>query len=156
MSGQFVLYWMDLGSGGSQHIDFGIPTACSTTFSKSVSKFPIVTQSYEDTFALDSKTGKTYSFSFVRKNGDDGLTNSEWLEELDLAMDRWQGDSDGFEVRFNADDDGNAIYPGFPAVVTNGYVRSVSVKYKSGIVEALYGTVSVSVGRMRVSNARRV
>ncbi len=155
MSGQFVLYWSDLGSGGAQSLDFGIPTACSTTFSKSVSKFPIVTQSYDSTFALDSKTGKTYSFSFVRKNGDNGMTNSEWLEELDLAMDRWQVDSDGFEVRFNADKDGNAIYPGFPAVVTNGYVRSVSVKYKSGIVEALYGTVSVSVGRMRVSNARR-
>ncbi len=154
MSGQFVLYWSDLGSGGAQSLDFGIPTACSTTFSKSVSKFPIVTQSYNTTFALDSKTGKTYSFSFVRKNGDSGLTNSEWLEELDLAMDRWQVDSDGFEVWFNADKNKNPIYTGYPAVVTNGYVRSVSVKYKGGIPEALYGTVSVSVGKMRVSNKR--
>lgn len=155
MSDQFVLIWRNFGAGGYEHIDFGIPTACSTTFSKSVSKFPIVTQSYDDTFALDSKTSKSYNFSFVRKNGDDGMSNPEWLEVLDEAMDRWQVDSDGFTVRFNRDNWGRAIYPGFPSIETNGYVRSVSVKYKSGLAETLYGTVSISVGKMRVSNARR-
>ncbi len=152
MSGQFFLKWSELGS--TQSFDFGIPTGCSTTFSKSVSKFPIVTMSYENTFAIDSKTGKTYSFSYTRKNGDGGMTNKEWLDELNVAIDRWQAESDGFTVVFNSNSKGYPIYSGFPAVNADGYVRSVSVKYKSGIPEALYGSVEFTVGRMRVKNKR--
>lgn len=165
MAGNLVLKWID-DYKGSTTLDMGCPTSYSPSFSKSVSKFPIVTRSYRETFAIDSKTGMQLSIGFVRKNplnpndrsSDSTMwSNAKWLQEVDSAMDRWQARSDGFTLVFNSSSDKTPIpiYSGFPAEVRNVYIQSINTQYKEGSPEAIYGTITAKVGTMRVKVRRR-
>lgn len=172
MVGQFELRWSE--AGGTQILDMGIPTAFSPQFSKSITKFPLVTRSYTDTLGIESRTSLHLQISYTRKeplstndNSTDSTkwSNERWIEGVNEAMDRWQVMSDGFTIVFNTqsltpskDADGNqyyrSVYSGFPAVVRNGYVSSLSMKYKEGVPEVLTGDVTISVGSMTVKKAR--
>jgi len=134
-------------------IDFGIITGYSESFSKSVAKFPIVGRSTRDTFAIESSSTSDMEINFVRKSPEyfdnDSMdstewSNSYWVEEVGLAMDRWQAETDGFKFRYNEDRE----LSGMPRRVLNGYVRSLSYQFKAGDVQCVYGTITFSSGTM--------
>lgn len=172
MVGQFELRWSE--AGGTQILDMGVPTGFSPQFSKSISKFPLVTRSYTDTVGIEARTTLHLQITYTRKepiSTDDNSTdstkwsNERWIEGVNEAMDRWQVMSDGFTIVFNTQSltpskDRNEdlyyrpVYSGFPAVVRNGYISSLSVKYKEGIPDVLTGDVTVSIGSMTVKNKR--
>ena len=134
-------------------IDMGIITSYSESFSKSVSKFPIVSRSTPDTFAIETSSNSEITFDYVRRSPDSPDDNAidstdwstpRWVEEMDLAMDRWQAESDGFTLRYNLDRE----LPGMPSREIGGYVRSFSYRFKAGDVQCVYGSVTFSTGTM--------
>lgn len=147
-------------NGNNITIDLGSVTSYSDTFSKSVTKFPIVTRSTRDAFAIESSTSMSVMLDYARCSpevpndlGTDSTqwSNVKWVEEVDLAMDRWQADSDGFRLNIDTSD-----IPGRPSCDDlNVYVKSWSYRFKAGDVQYVYGSISMSVGTMHC-RCRRV
>lgn len=147
-------------NGSHITIDLGSVTSYSDTFSKSVSKFPIVTRSTRDAFAIEASTSMTISIDYARPcpdSPDDNArdstqwSNVKWVEEVDLAMDRWQADSDGFRLNIDTTDT-----PGRPSFEDlNVYVKSWSHRFKAADVVYVYGSISMTVGTMHCKVRRK-
>lgn len=150
-------------NGNTITIDLGSVTSYSDSFSKSVTKFPVVTRSTRDAYAIEASSSMTISIDYARPcpeapddTGYDSTkwSNVKWVEEVDLAMDRWQADSDGFRFTMDSSD-----HPGMPSYtgkdVKNVYVKQFTYRFKAADVQFVYGSVSMTVGTMHCK-CRRV
>lgn len=150
-------------NGNRISIDLGTVTSYSDTFSKSVTRFPIVARSTRDAFAIESGSSMSISLEYARRSPDDfdddsedstQWSNARWLEEVDLAMDRWQAESDGFTLDIDASDTpGRPSYTGKDA--KNVYIKQFTHRFKAGDVQCVYGSVSMTVGTMHCRTRRR-
>lgn len=86
----------------------------------------------------------------LRMNGSRRWSNSKWYSEITAAIDRWQVRTDGFKFLYipdqNGSDDDNPYIPAYNYV--NGYVKNLSLNYKAGDPQVIYGTLEFHVGTM--------
>ena len=139
-------------------VDPGVVTNYSESFQKSVTTFPIVTKSTDDTMAVESGSGRELSTTFERihpRNHDNSSSdpsdwsNAKWYRSIQDAVDRWQTRTDGFIVDVIPEDD-NPYVP--KRMGLNGYVSSVTLSYKAGDNTHIVGRMGIATGRMWVQN----
>ena len=139
-------------------VDLGIVTNYNESFQKSVTTFPIVTKSTDDTMAVESGSGRELLATFERvhpQNHDDSSSdpsswsNAKWYQSIQDAVDRWQTRTDGFIVDVIPEDD-NPYIP--KRTRLNGYVSNVNLSYKAGDNTRIIGRMGIATGRMWVQN----
>lgn len=164
--GQMRLKWMDKGADGFslRTISFGTVTNINVGYTKQVSPTPIVTQSVDSTFAIESGSSMTISFNFVRRQPDpeeisDSLdsdstlwSNRFWSERRNAMMDRWQARTNGATLSFSptTGDEGDPYVPPFSK---RGFVQSITASYNKGDPTVITGSLVFEVGTMYVNNA---
>jgi len=139
-------------------VDPGVVTNYSESFQKSVTTFPIVTKSTDDTMAVESGSGRELLVTFERvhpRDHDDSSSdpsdwsNAKWYQSIQDAVDRWQTRTDGFIVDVIPGDD-NPYVP--KRTRLNGYVSNVNLSYKAGDNTRIIGRMGIATGRMWVQN----
>lgn len=80
---------------GTTEITLGTDTSIIDSFSKQVTKIPIVSKPAEDNIAIESGSSRSVSVSFTRM---DPIGNADWVEGLFGLINRWQTKTDGLDM----------------------------------------------------------
>lgn len=142
--GQLILSYEDGSS-----LEIGTVTTIQESLQKSCTVVPLVSMSMTDTFAVDMKSQKVINIQFMRNQPSSGLTNGEWVSAMLSALNRWQCETDGFSLRYIADDDN----PYIAEINENGYVKSFSYQISAGQNTVVKGSLEFHVGTMYVTTA---
>lgn len=140
-------------TGSSYEFSFGTVSGISDSFMKSASTTPIPSMKASSAFTIESKTAKTITISFTRKQPDNAIstgsdttrwTNGHWVKTIKKAIDRWQCKTDGFHLSYIPSDDNPYISP----IEEDGYIKNFSVGFVSAIPEKVKGSFEFHVGGM--------
>ncbi len=135
----------------------GAITNVTETVQKKTGITPVVTKGMQRAFPIETGNSHSYDLNFTRKNpanavesGTDSTkwSNAYWYKQLTVIMDRWQARTDGFMLYYEEDN----TNPNFPSFSAGGYVKSLSRTYNQSLNEVITGTLSFTVGRMRLNS----
>ena len=144
--------------GSTRSIYLGYVTSITETFSKTVSAFPLVSMSQDNTFGLENGNGQSYQIQFKHVADtmvyayDGNLSPAEWYDKLTQFVDRWQTRSNGFRLVYRPSPQINEINPYVQNIDVNGYVRSLQRTFKAGNLTEIDCTLRFDVGTMYVRN----
>ena len=142
--------------------DFGTVTNISEQFQKSCSVTPIVTKPKQAAFPLESRTYKTITVSFTRKQPSSPSSsshdtarwsNADWTEALMKSLDRWQARTDGYRLSYVPASDNPYIAPlrgRDGSSSETGYIKNLSIRAVKGRPESLQGSFEFHVGSMYI------
>lgn len=95
-------------------------------------------------------------FRVMRMNGSCRWSNNKWYRTIVSLVDRWQMRSDGFKFLYIPDQNGtgseNPYIPAYNYV--NGYVKRLSMNYKAGNPQVIFGTLEFHVGTMYMNEGK--
>ena len=145
--GTLTLEYYD--DGGSHVIEVGAVVTIQESLQKSCTVVPLVSMPMEDTFAVDNRSMKTISIEFKRKQPSSGMTNAQWVQAMESAMNRWQCRSDGFLMTYTpaSDNPYNAEFS------ERGYIKSFTHQCSAGEPLVVKGRLEFHVGTMYCSNS---
>ena len=156
MSDDFGILRLKYPSAGYE-FSFGTVTGISDSFMKSASTTPIPSLPAANAFTVESKTSKTITVSFVRKNPPNAVnsgsdtrlwSNGYWITMLKAAIDRWQCRTDGFTLTYEPAEDNPYISP----INEEGYIKNFSVNFTKAIPEKIKGSFEFHVGGMHIKS----
>lgn len=139
--------------GSSYEFSFGTITGISDSFMKSASTTPIPSMKASSAFTIESKTSKTITVSFTRKQPENAIasgsdttrwSNGHWVSTVKKAIDRWQCKTDGFHLSYVPADDNPYISP----IEEDGYIKNFSVSFSQAIPEKIKGSFEFHIGGM--------
>lgn len=149
--------------GNPLEIDMGAIQSISDNFIPQIATFQgIPSQPSENAFIMDTGVRREISITFIRSSpvtsvnalyGDSALwSNGYWLTNVErYVVNRWQAETDGIKVSYTQGESGKDNFPDIP--LTNCYVKSWSIRYTKGIIQALVGSVTFIVGSTKMSHA---
>lgn len=139
--------------GSSYEFSFGTITGISDSFMKSASTTPIPSMKASSAFTIESKTSKTITISFTRKQPANAISsgsdttrwsNGHWVSTIKKAIDRWQCKTDGFHLSYDPAADNPYISP----IEEDGYIKNFSVAFSQAIPEKIKGSFEFHIGGM--------
>lgn len=163
MGGRVHIYYED-DVGRKVYLDLGSITSISDAVTKQTGITPIVSKGMRNSFPVENGNSQTINVSFTRH--DPGTTeydtsnstslettrkwsNAKWYKEVSAAIDRWQMRSNGCELTYTPNEDGDS-WPGF---TIGGYIKSITRLYRNDYNEVITGTLRLTVGTMYVNDA---
>lgn len=150
-------------NGNPLVLDMGAIQSISDSFIPQIATFQgIPSQPSENAFIMDTGVKREISITFIRVSpvtpinalyGDSALwSNGYWLHNLGrYVVNRWQAETDGIKVSYTQGESGKDNFPDIP--LTNCYVKTWSVRYTKGSIQALVGSVTFIVGSTKMSHA---
>lgn len=144
-------------------IDMGAIQNLSDSFIPQIATFQgIPSQPSENAFIMDTGVKREISITFIRVSprspinalhGDSAQwSNGYWLTNVKrYVVNRWQAETDGIKVSYSQGESGKDNFPDIP--LTNCYVKSWSIRYTKGSIQALVGSATFIVGSTRMSHA---
>ena len=144
---------------GNSRVELGILESYSENFQKSVTTVPITSKGSEDTFAVETGSGREIQMSCSRVNppspDDSGdaseWSNAKWYRYMQDVVDRWQSRTDGASLDVIPDPD-NPYIPHREGM--NGYISRLSLSYKMGDNTRISSQIEFATGRMYINNDR--
>lgn len=125
----------------------------SESFQKSVTTVPITSKGSDDTFAVETGSGREISMTCSRVHpaspDDSGdpteWTNAKWYRSMQAAVDRWQMRTDGALLDILPDGD-NPYIPTRNNL--NGYISRLSLSFRKGENTQIVAQMEFATGRM--------
>ncbi len=112
--------------------------------------------SEENEFVESDRDCDETLFRVMRMNGSCRWSNNKWYRTIVSLVDRWQMRSDGFRFLYIPDQNGtgndNPYIPAYNYV--NGYVKRLSLSYKAGDPQTIYGTLEFHIGTMYMNESK--